>query len=82
MTYQIFIGSAGVGLLLLAFFLNLFNILKTNSGTYLLMNIFGAYLSCYASVLIGYWPFVILEGTWSIVAIAGFATLIKKKLKK
>ncbi len=35
------------------------------------MNIIGAGLSCYASVLIGFIPFVILEATWAIVATAG-----------
>ena len=31
---------------------------------YILLNIIGSGLSCYASVLIRYWPFVVLEGCW------------------
>jgi hypothetical protein len=37
------------------------------------LNIIGAGLSCYASVLIRYWPFVVLEGCWVLVSIAGLA---------
>jgi hypothetical protein len=73
------IGSIGVGFLLLAFFLNLFKFLTQDTKIYALMNIFGAGLACYASILIGFIPFVILEGTWSIVAIIGLIKLFRKK---
>lgn len=62
-------GSSGVFLLLLAFFLNLLRKLKVDSPAYLLLNFSGAGLSCYASYLIDYLPFVILEGTWALVAL-------------
>ena len=62
------IGSVGVGLLLLAFFLNLFKLLTTESKLYIVMNIFGGSLAAYASFLIDYLPFVILEGVWAIFA--------------
>ncbi|MCY7408861.1 MAG: hypothetical protein LH473_01180 [Chitinophagales bacterium] len=65
------IATTGVAMLLLAFFLNLFGILKQNSWTYLLLNFFGAALSCYASWLINFLPFVILEATWAGVAGVG-----------
>lgn len=81
MDKSVLIGSIGVSLLLLAFFLNLFKILQQDSKTYILMNIFGAAMSCYASFLIEYIPFVILEGTWSIVAIVGLAFTLRKKTK-
>jgi hypothetical protein len=64
-------GSAGVSLLLIAFFLNLFGIWSQENKIYIFLNIIGAGLSCYASVLIKYMPFVILEGTWCLVALAG-----------
>jgi hypothetical protein len=65
------IGSIGVALLLLAFFLNLFKFTSQQNRAYILMNVVGGGLSCYASFLIDFLPFVILEGTWSLVALAG-----------
>ena len=56
-------------MLLVAFFLNLFGRIQHNARSYQLMNALGAGLSCYASYLIGFAPFVVLEGTWSLVAI-------------
>jgi hypothetical protein len=63
------IGSLGVFLLLLAYFLNGKNILFKTSLTYLLLNIIGAGLACLASVLLQYWPFIILEACWMLVSI-------------
>jgi hypothetical protein len=70
MSFSTLIGSLGVGLLLIAFFLNLFNYLPRESKVYILLNIFGAGLSCYASVLIHYLPFIILEAIWGAVSLA------------
>lgn len=72
------IGSLGVALLLAAFFLNLFGFLQRTSRTYQGMNAVGAGLSCYASVLIGFLPFVVLEGTWSLVAMVALLAPIRK----
>ncbi len=77
-TLSSLVGFLGVGLLLVAFFLNLFKILNQNSEIYILLNIFGAGLACYASILIGFIPFVILEGTWVVVAMVG---LIKQVIR-
>ncbi|HEV3325270.1 MAG TPA: hypothetical protein VG052_06675 [Puia sp.] len=70
MSYSSIVGSVGVLLLLAAFFLHLFGFI-TQGRLYILLNILGAGLSCYASVLIRYWPFVVLEGCWVLVSIAG-----------
>jgi hypothetical protein len=64
------VASIGVAILLAAFFLNLFRFLPAASRTYALMNLVGAGLSCYASWLIGFAPFIVLEGTWAVVAAA------------
>ena len=69
------IGSIGVTILLVAFFLNLFNKLKKDDLLYLIMNFTGAGLACYASVLLKYMPFIILEGCWTLVSAAGLARL-------
>lgn len=60
---SVIVGSTGVLLLLLAFF-SIFLILAPDTKTYAILNVVGAGLSCHASVLIDYMPFVILEGTW------------------
>lgn len=76
MEFSTLTGSLGVMLLLVAFFLNLFRQVGTESLSYILLNITGAAISCYASYLIHYLPFVILEGTWCLVAVAA---LVKKR---
>jgi hypothetical protein len=70
-------GSIGVSLLLLAFLLNLFNAIRQESITYSLLNIIGAALAGYASWLIDYMPFVVLEGTWCLVAVAGLVRAVR-----
>ena len=76
---SVIIGSIGVGLLLIAFFLTLFNLLSPDSLVYIVLNIFGASLSCYASILIQFMPFVILEGTWTAVACVGLARILLRR---
>jgi len=76
--FAVIVGSIEVSLLLLAFFLNLFKILMQDHKIYLIINILGAGLACYASILIGFIPFVILEGTWAIVAVIGLIKLYNK----
>ncbi|HTR31604.1 MAG TPA: hypothetical protein VMH27_20170 [Puia sp.] len=68
MSYSNIVGTVGVTVLLVAFFLHLFGFLS-QGRLYILLNIIGAGLSCYASVLIRYWPFVVLEGCWLVVSL-------------
>ena len=70
MTTAEWVGSLGVALLLLAFGLNLVGRLSRASGRYQWLNVLGAGLACYASWIIGFLPFVVLEGIWSLVALA------------
>ena len=73
------IATIGVSLLLLAFLANLIKLQKQNDLIYLLMNFTGAALACYASYLIDFLPFIILEGTWALVAVAA---MVKKEMGK
>ena len=73
MSFDESVGAAGVALLLLAFFLNLRGQLRPASRLYQGLNALGAGLACYASFLIDFLPFVILEGTWCAVALAALA---------
>jgi len=63
------IASIGVIILLIAFFLNLNKKLSSDSKPYILMNLIGAGICCYASYMVRFYPFVILEGIWGIVAL-------------
>jgi hypothetical protein len=80
MNYNDIIGTIGVGLILMAFFLNTAKLLENNGKLYYVLNVIGASLACYASLLINYWPFVILEGTWTLVSIYGLMKAMKIKM--
>jgi len=80
MTYNDLIGTLGVGLILLAYFLNTARLIPQDKKLFYTMNIIGAALACYASLLINYWPFVILEGTWTLVSIYGLMKTMKIKI--
>ncbi|MBA3673752.1 MAG: hypothetical protein H0W75_02145 [Chitinophagaceae bacterium] len=68
-SYPDIIGSIGVFILIMAFVLNLLNKISKDSISYILMNIIGAGLACYASYLIQYFPFIILEGVWTLISL-------------
>ena len=72
------IGSAGVTLLLVAFFLNLVKVMRSDGWLYLAMNLAGASLACYSSYLIRFMPFVVLEGTWAGVAAIALARRLRR----
>ena len=73
------VGTLGVSLLLIAFALNLAKKLEATSSVYLWLNIIGAALAGLSSYLIAFWPFVVLEGVWTISSIA---VLIRNRSKK
>ncbi len=72
------VGTLGVTILLVAFALNLANKLTPTSATYLMLNIIGAALAGISSYMIEFWPFVVLEGVWTISSIV---VLARTKLK-
>lgn len=72
------IGFTGVAILLLAFLLNLVKKISSNSLPYIIMNIVGAGLACLASWMIDYLPFVILEGTWTVVSVFALVGYLRK----
>jgi len=80
MTYNDLMGTIGVGLILFAYFLNTSRLLNSDSKMFYLLNIIGSLLACYASYLISYLPFIILEGTWALVSIYGLMKTMKIKM--
>lgn len=77
MTYTDIISTIGVSLILLAFFLNTFKYISDNGKLYFILNIVGGAFACYGSVLLHSLPFIILEGTWSVVALVGLIKNLK-----
>jgi len=82
MNFNDWIGTIGVGLILIAYFCSTFKIISSDSRIFFLLNVIGAGLACYASYLINYWPFVILEGTWTLVSLIGLLRTLKNHNNK
>ncbi len=80
MSYNDIIGTVGVALILLAYLLNTAKLMPQDGKLFYVLNAVGAALACYASFLINYWPFVILEGTWTLVSIYGLMKAMKIKM--
>ncbi|MFY9153340.1 MAG: hypothetical protein WAO52_15090 [Prolixibacteraceae bacterium] len=78
MTVTDWTGFIGVTILLIAYFLNLRDLISKDSLAYLLMNLFGAGIACLASVLLNYWPFIVLEGSWTAVSAVGLVGAFRK----
>jgi hypothetical protein len=72
------LGFTGVALLLAAFLLNVLRVLRADGVPYLALNAVGAALAGWSSWLIGFLPFVILEGTWAAGAIAGLLRIARQ----
>lgn len=73
MTISDWLGTIGVSLLLVAFFLNLSKKLETENLFYGILNILGAGLCGVSAYLISFYPFVVLESVW--VLVSAFALL-------
>ena len=74
-----YIGFIGVFILLVAFLLNLLSKISKDGLPYILMNAIGGGLACFASYLIHYIPFVILEGTWMLVSLFALLQYFRRK---
>jgi hypothetical protein len=79
MSFDTIISTIGVSLILIAFFLSTFELLKSTTKLFYMLNIIGGGFACYGSFLLHSVPFTILEGTWCLVALVG---LFKAYLKK
>ena len=75
MTYNDWIGTVGVGLVVIAYFLNTMSWIPENGKLFFILNTVGGALSCYAAVLINFVPFVVLEAIWTIVSLYGLVAV-------
>ena len=80
MTLVDWLGALGVFQILLAYVLNLAKKVATTDWSFLILNTVGASMACSASVLLEYWPFIILEGVWALTSLT--SVIQKIRLKK
>tara|TARA_R110002050_G_scaffold243212_2_gene379679 strand:+ start:15908 stop:16150 length:243 start_codon:yes stop_codon:yes gene_type:complete len=76
MTTIDWIGFIGVFQILLAYILNISGKVSNKHLVFIILNLVGASMACLASVLLNYWPFIILEAVW---ALASLYSLIRFK---
>ena len=76
------LGTLGVSLLLVAFFLNLFKKLVVESRIYSLLNIAGAGLCGVSAYLIQFYPFVVLESVWVLVSAFALFKNVSRETQK
>ena len=72
------LGTIGVLQILLAYFLNVIGSVSSKSLAFILLNLIGASMACFASVLLKYWPFIVLEGVWALVSLYSFINYLSK----
>ena len=72
------IGFAGVFQILLAYVLNVIGKVGKNDLAFILLNLVGASMACYASVLMSYMPFILLEGIWAGVSMISLIKYFQK----
>ena len=73
------LGSLEVTILLIAFLMNLLKKWPQDSLPYISLNIIGAGLACASSIVIHFFPFIILEGTWMLVSIFALLKYFKQR---
>ena len=78
MSYIDFISTIGVSLILLAFVLSTLNYISTTGKIYFILNCIGGGFACYGSYLLQSKPFIILEFTWTVVALVGLIKHLKQ----
>ncbi len=72
------VGFVGVFQILLAYILNVSGIVSKKDLSFILLNLIGASVACLASVLMNYWPFILLEGIWAFVSLISLVSYFKK----
>ncbi len=76
------IASIGVTILLIGFFLNLTKRIASDSKAYALLNFVGAAMCGLSSYMISFYPFVVLEGIWCMVALISVFKVPRGTFKK
>jgi hypothetical protein len=61
--------------------MNLIGAMSPGSLAYVCLNLLGAGLACYASWLLDFFPFVVLEGTWAVVAAFALGRIVRRAVR-
>jgi hypothetical protein len=69
----------GALLILAGFILSQANLLAANSSLYLILNLAGAAILTVLAIQAQRWGFVLLEGVWAVVALAGLILRLSAK---
>ena len=72
------LGFIGVFQILLAYILNVTGVVGKKDLIFILLNLIGASVACLASVLMNYWPFILLEGIWAFVSLISLFSYFRK----
>jgi hypothetical protein len=72
------VGFLGVLQILLAYSLNVMGKVSNKNLSFIMLNLFGAAMACLASILLNYWPFIILETVWTLVSLYALINYKKK----
>ena len=78
MTMTDWVGAVGVGVLLIAFVLNVTKKVSQDSLIYILLNMSGAVIAGVASYMLNYMPFIILEAVWTVVSLIALFNYFRK----
>ena len=81
MNYIDWIGFIGVFLILLAYTLNISGRFSNKNIVFIILNFVGASLACLASILLNYWPFIILEAVWALVSLFALWSFVRNHPK-
>lgn len=73
------LGFIGVSLILVAYFLAEINKISNKDLTFILLNLTGSLLACFASILLKYVPFIILEGAWALISLGSLVKYVRLK---
>lgn len=73
------VASVGVFILLFAYFMQLAKVISTEGMFYLGLNVVGGAIAATSSYFLNVTAFVVLEGTWSLMALYFLVKLSSKK---
>lgn len=75
------IGSIGVMILLIAYFININDYVHNDHPLYICLNIVGGILALSASIMLKYYPFIVLETIWCMVSLWALIVFFKRDYK-